>query len=71
MSQSTTRYVGALTRAELLEELASRRDDDGLGHVAERDGRDVGDPEHLDDDHLRELLKLVRWRKLLWQQQDE
>lgn len=60
-----------LSSAELLEELASHRDDDGLDHVAGRDGRDIGDPEHLGDDELRELFKLARWRVLLWRQQDE
>ena len=69
--EPSNRYVHDLTRAELLEELRTYRDDDGLDHVAGRDGQDVGDPEHLSDDDLRELLKLARWRRLLWAQQGE
>ncbi len=53
-----------MTREEMLAELRTRRDRDGLDHVADREGRDI-DPEALPDDELREIVKLARWRELL------
>jgi hypothetical protein len=66
-----TRFVGDMTREELLRGLAALRDDRGLDHVANVDGSSIGPAEALDDQTLRELLKLARWRRLLWSQQDE
>ena len=60
-----------MTREELLEELGRLRDDDGLDHVAGSAGSGVGPTDALDEETLRELLKLARWRRLLWSQQDE
>lgn len=65
------RFINDLTREEVIEELRSLSDDDGLNHASELDGREVRDPTTLNDDDLRELLKLARWRALLWRQLDE
>lgn len=43
-------YVVAMTRAQLLDELAGYRDEDGLDHVADRDSQDPGDPTALSDE---------------------
>lgn len=59
-----------MTRPEILAELANLRNDDGLDHVADAEGRTVDDPQVLSDEHLRKLLKLARWRQLLWSQQE-
>ena len=67
----SSRFVGDLTRSEFLEELATYRDDDGLDHVTGPDDEPIEDPATLDDETLRELLKLARLRALLWRQQDE
>ena len=60
------RFVNDLSRAEVLAELSSYTDDDGLDHTTQLDGRKVRDPSTLNDEDLRELLKLARMRKLLW-----
>jgi len=65
------RFVNDLSRAEVLAELRSLRDDDGLDHTSELDGREVEDPSALDDGTLRELLKVARMKALLWSQLDE
>jgi hypothetical protein len=67
----SSRFVNDLTRAEVLEELASYRDDDGLDHTSELDGEEIADPTALDDETLRELLKVARTKALLWSQLDE
>lgn len=65
------RFINDLTSAEVLEELRSYTDDDGLNHTSDLDGREVSDPQALSDEDLRELLKLARWRALLWRELDE
>lgn len=65
------RFINDLTRAEVLEELRSYTDDDGLNHTSDLDGREVKDPQALNDADLRELLKLARWRALLWRELNE
>lgn len=65
------RFINDLTRADVLEELRSLSDDDGLNHASELNGRPVTDPLMLSDEDLRELLKLARWRALLWRELDE
>lgn len=65
------RFVNDLTRTEVLKELRSLRDDDGLDHTAELDGCEIEDPTALDDETLRELLKVARLKALLWRQLDE
>jgi hypothetical protein len=66
-----TRFVGDLTRAELLAEIRELSDVDGLNHAGELDGREIRDPTTLDVEALRELLKLARFRALLWESLDE
>ena len=66
-----SRFVGDLTRSELLEELATYRDHDGLDHVTGPDDEPIKDPDALDDETLRELLKRARAAALLWEGLDE
>ena len=64
-------YIADMTRSEILAEPGSLRNDDGLDHVADAEGRRVDDLQALSDEDLQELLKRARWRQFLWAQQDE
>ena len=57
------RYVYDMSREEMLTELRSLRE---LELTIADPVRDDVDPAHLSDDALREIVKLARWRSLVW-----